>query len=507
MDRSLRFTGAMLATLTALLALPALACAASAWPMFGHDAAHSRRTTVTGAQTATLKWSADLTLANGWIYSSPALAADGTVYITAEDFTSEYAHLQLYALNPSNGAVKWHADAGDAHGSSPGVAPDGTIYVGGNLLSAPLSQRGKVFAFGPDGGAPLWTFSTWSTFYSSPAIDADGNVYIGCDDGNVYSLSPLGDHLNWGAQIDSTWGVDSSPAVDEDALFVGGIGDLVSLRTISPGTQRWAMPTQDSAAAAEAAPAISNDGETVYFADEDGVVYARAASGGEVVWTHSGLGSVPPSKCTSSPGVGSDGTIYVGGYDGSVYALKALDGSVKWKYATGGPVQSSPAIGSDGTVYIGSDDGRVYALDGSTGALKWSYLTGGGVSSSPAIGADATVYVGSEDGKLYAFGGGSAPVACKLSTPRTSGALKRTVAVKYSGTLTPARAAKVTLTFQRKKGSAWKAFSTVKVSTTSAGAWSYKKKLAAATYRLRAATAATGAYKAATSGWKTVVIK
>ena len=507
MGRCARVAGTIFAILLILLAVPVAAYAASAWPMFGHDAQHSRRSQYVGAQSSTLKWAADLTIGTGWIDASPALAADGTVYITSDDYSPTLAHLQLYALDPSTGAVKWHTDAGDVHGSSPAVDADGYIYLGGYLRSAPSNQRGKVFAFAPTGGDPLWTFSTWMSFDSSPTV-AGGAIYIGCGDGNLDSLSPLGEHLNWGAPINANSGVDSSPAVDgAGALYVGGTGKLVSLETLSPGNQRWSVATQDSAGYAEAAPALSNDKQTVYFADDDGVIYARSASNGAVVWTHTGLGAVPASRRTSSPGIGADGTVYIGGYDGKVYALDPSNGSVKWSYTTGGPVQSSPAIGADGTVYIGSDDYKVYALDGATGAVKWSYATGNPVSSSPAIGADGAVYVGSEDGKLYAFGGGSAPQSCTLSTPKTSGLLKHTVAVTYSGTLAPKRVAKVKLTFQRKKGGAWKAAFTAAVSTKGTGIWTYKKKLGAATYRLRASTAATTVFKAATSKWKTVTIK
>jgi len=505
MSRCARLAGTTLVVLLILLVAPVAVYASSAWPMFGHDAAHSRRSQYVGAQAATLKWAADLVPAAGWIQSSPALAADGTVYITAEDFSAP-GQLQLYALDPSTGHVTWHADAGDAHGSSPAVDPDGYIYLGGNLLSAPTNQRGKVFAFSPTGN-PLWTYSTWSAFYSSPTV-AGGAIYIGCDDGNLDSLSPLGDHLNWGALINASGELESSPAVDGNgALYVGGVGRMVSLQTASPGTQRWSRATSDFGNNVESAPAVSGDGATVYFADAEGIVYALATADGAVRWTHPGLGTVPPSMRTSSPAVGADGTVYVGGENGKVSALDSATGDVKWSYATGGAVYSSPAIGADGTVYVGSDDYKLYALNGATGAFRWSYLTGGRVSSSPAIGADGTIYVGSEDGKLYAIGGGSGPVACTLSTPKASGALKHTATVTYSGTLTPARAVKITLTFQRKKGGAWKAAFTAAASTKATGAWTYKKKLGAATYRLRASTATTAAYQGATSGWKTVVIK
>jgi outer membrane protein assembly factor BamB len=516
MGRCARLAVTTFAVLLILLAAPVGAFATSAWPMFGHDAAHSRRSQYAGAQSATLKWARTLTT-YGWIMSSPAIAADGTVYATLDDYSHVYDHQQLFALDPSTGSTVWQTDAGDAHGSSPAVDADGCVYLGGNLLSAPANQRGKVFAFASTGGSPLWTYSTWDAFYSSPTV-AGGAIFIGCDDGNLDSLSPLGDHLNWGMPINgNSSAVESSPAVDGvGALYVGGAGKMVSLETTSPGNQRWSVPTSGTGYYVESSPALSNDGATVYFADDEGTVYALATSDGAVRWTHTGLGSMHPTDRASSPGVGPDGTIYIGGGDGKVYALKASDGSTKWACPTGGPVFSSPAIDKDGTVYIGSDDYKVYALNGATGAVKWSYATGAPVSSSPAIGADGTIYVGSEDGKLYAIGGEApsptptpspAPSPCTLSTPKTSGALKHGVAVTYSGTLNPARVAKVKLTFQRKKGRAWKAAFTASVSTRATGAWTYKKKLGAATYRLCASTTATAAYKAATSKWKTVVIK
>jgi hypothetical protein len=284
---------------------------------------------------------------------------------------------------------------------------------------------------------------------------------------------------------------------------------LVSLKTPARGDQRWSTPTSGPGYYVESSPALSNDGAIVYFADDRGTVYALATADGAVKWTYPGLGTVPASKRASSPGVGADGTVYVGGADGKVYALNGTSGAFKWSYTTGGPVYSSPAIGADGTVYIGSDDYKVYALNGATGALKWSYATGNPVSSSPAIGADGTIYVGSVDGKLYAIGGGGAAPqqSCELSSPKTSGLLKHTVTVTYSGTLAPKRVAKVKLTFQRKKGGAWKAAFTANVATKATGIWTYKKKLGAATYRLRASTVATTAFTAATSKWKTVRIK
>ena len=505
-----RLICAYLVLLAVGLLTPATASAASAWPMFGHDAQHSRLSPYLGAQSPTLKWAKSLITGTGWIHSSPALAADGTVYITADDYHSTYAHLQLFALDPANGAVKWSTDAGDVHGSSPAVGADGTVYVGGKLLSAPTLEQGRLWAFLPTGGPPAWAFTTSSSFYSSPAVDGVGTVYIGCDDNNLYALNSGPSHLLWGSPLGGWAGVDSSPALDgRGSVYIGsGAGKMFALQTLSPGTARWAVPTTNGDSV-DSSPALSADVDTVYFADDGGTVYALRASDGHTMWTHPGLGKVSPSSDSSSPAVGADGTVYIGGADHNVYALNAADGATKWTYTTYSPVCSSPAIGKDGTVYVGSDDHNFYALNGSTGKLKWWYHTGAPVRSSPAIGADGTIYFGSVDGRLYAIGGsgGSAPQSCALSTPKTSGALKHTVAVTYSGTITPRRVARVALTFQCLKSGTWKAAVTAAVSSEATGVWTYKKKLPAGKYRLQASTAATGAYEAAVSGWKTLAIK
>ncbi|MBI2250314.1 MAG: PQQ-like beta-propeller repeat protein, partial [Brevundimonas diminuta] len=71
----------------------------------------------------------------GWITSSPAVGADGTVYVGSWNNN-------LYALNP-DGSTKWSYPTGGSVESSPAIAADGTVYVGSN--------DGKLYALKPDG--------------------------------------------------------------------------------------------------------------------------------------------------------------------------------------------------------------------------------------------------------------------------------------------------------------------------------------------------------------------
>jgi hypothetical protein len=64
--------------------------------------------------------------------------------------------------------------------SSPAIGADGTVYVG--------SYDTKVYALDGATGQKRWEFTTGDWVYSSPAIGADGTVYVGSDDNKVYAL-------------------------------------------------------------------------------------------------------------------------------------------------------------------------------------------------------------------------------------------------------------------------------------------------------------------------------
>ena len=64
--------------------------------------------------------------------------------------------------------------------SSPAIGADGTVYVG--------SDDKKIHALDGKTGARKWEFVARSYVRSSPAIGKDGTVYIGSFDGNVYAI-------------------------------------------------------------------------------------------------------------------------------------------------------------------------------------------------------------------------------------------------------------------------------------------------------------------------------
>jgi outer membrane protein assembly factor BamB len=309
-----------------------------------------------------------------YMYSSPAIGPDGTIYVGSSDSS-------LYAVNP-DGTLKWSFPTADEVRSSPSIAADGTVYFG--------SEDSYLYALNPD-GTLKWRYETGKNVGSSPSIAADGTVYFGSDDHFLYALNP-DSTLKWRYQTGGD--VDASPAVGSDGTIYAGSDDD-HLYALNPdGTLKWRYDVNGNV---RSSPAIAADG-TVYVGSYDNKVYSLRALNpdGTLKW-----GYPAGFRVRSSPAIASDGTVYIGSDYNSLHALNP-DGTLKWRYQTGSNVDASPAIASDGTVYFGSNDDCIYALNPDS-TLKWRYETGADVESSPTIGEDGTVYFTSGDGYLYAL--------------------------------------------------------------------------------------------------------
>ena len=106
--------------------------AASTWPMARQNARRTGQATVAGPETTpNILWTQQI---DPGVVSSPAIGADGTLYFGS---TSG----KLYAINPASGAISWIYTADSVSASdqqaqksmaaSPAVAADGTVYIGG----------------------------------------------------------------------------------------------------------------------------------------------------------------------------------------------------------------------------------------------------------------------------------------------------------------------------------------------------------------------------------------
>ncbi len=277
------------------------------------------------------------------IYSSPAIAQDGTIYIGSNDG-------YLYALDPNRTLIWPPFQTGGGIFSSPTIGDDGIIYVGSNDKN--------LYAIYPD-GTQKWFYPTKDKVLSTPALDHNGIIYVGSNDGNLYAITSEKEE-KWSVALG---GWVSSPIIGEDNTIYVGAGK-VNLN---------------------------------YPGQSTGRLYALEPDNGVIKWK-------TEFNVSSRPAIGSDGTIYAGSTNNNLYALDPDDGTEIWKYTTGGPILSCPKVleGETDIIIIGSDDKNLYAFN-SDGGIIWSAQLGEKIRSSAGIGPDGTIYIGCHDKCLHAF--------------------------------------------------------------------------------------------------------
>ena len=147
-------------------------------------------------------------------YSSPALGANGMVYLGYEDGT-------LVALRSQDGAKAWEQIVAQQEGRSEldRLADiDGDVVVSADGVFA-ASFKGKIGAFNPDSGSPLWSHS----MVSYGGLARTGDTLIICDSvGTVWALDRTSGAPLWKQDaLGYRW--LSSPAVQNGYVVVGDL--------------------------------------------------------------------------------------------------------------------------------------------------------------------------------------------------------------------------------------------------------------------------------------------
>ena len=311
----------------------------------------------------TLKWKYKT---GGIIWSSPAIAEDGTIYVGNWDW-------KLYAFNP-DGTVKWCTSVGGDVCSSPAIAPDGTIYLG----TMYGSNKGDIVAVASN-GTLKWRYATGYFITSDPAIGDDGTVYIGSGDTYVYAMHPNGT-LRWRFKTGAY--VKGPPSIaDDGTVYIGSWDGYLYALSPDDGTMLWRCKVGSGT---ETNPSIGPDG-TIYVG---GTRLFAVNPNGTLKWE---LDLGPGRRIFQAcPAVCADGIIYVGTeiYETSGGEIVAVnpDGTERWrKYIANDWVDSSPAIAADGTVYIGSSS-TILIEPGSADSIGYLHAFGRGPLNAHANG-------------------------------------------------------------------------------------------------------------------------
>ena len=247
----------------------------------------------------------------GAVVGDPVIA-NGIVYTSSSDG-------KVYALNATNGKIKWETDR-------------------------PLADK-------------LWT---------SPAIQGD-TLYVSTLDGHIYALSvETGQLLDWSFEADA--GFASSPVIDENRIYVGSFDRYLYGVGIGSNSSIWRFPSEEAAGNWFWASPIVSEG-IVYAGCLDGRLYAVEAKTGNKVREFDA-----ESPIVSSP-VLTDGLLVVAAESGNVYVFD-LEGALEHEavaskaISIGANVRSS-FCADDELVYILDEHNELYAVDIDKGEVSW----------------------------------------------------------------------------------------------------------------------------------------
>jgi outer membrane protein assembly factor BamB len=276
------------------------------------------------------------------IYGAPVIYQD-RVFVGAYDGN-------VYAIDAESGECVW-VFAGTNGPIVGGLALSGDVlYVGsedGNLYG--LDPSTGAVAKGPfDAGSPIW---------STPLVH-EGNIYFSTVDGEVFARTAEDLHPAWpNGNFKTSAGLLTDPIVVEGVLIVGGIGKQLFGLDPDTGEQVWDSPFEGGNWF-WGDPAVN--GDTVYFPNMDGKVYALIASTGESAWDKpfSALEAVRSAPLLES------GNLTIVDREGNAFTVEAETGAE----VTNGPivldekVLANPALVND-LVLVVAQSGDLFELD------------------------------------------------------------------------------------------------------------------------------------------------
>jgi eukaryotic-like serine/threonine-protein kinase len=269
------------------------------------------------AKTGTKIW--DFTAVYA-IRSSPAIA-DGVLYIGTDDH-------HVYALDAATGKLKWRKSTDNLVISAPAVAngivavgcSDGVFYTFNAGNGQPRLQYDALAAIN---GSPAirngvaYFVDIGGTF---TAMDISGKNWVWenklkqyWNAAFLYGIAPrppIPSGFLWSVPLAFVPGTASSVALSGDFAYMGLGNSVISVNLVTK-KMAWQLKTT---AMVNSSPAILDD--VLYIGGNDGLLYAINKTTGEKLWDINFGAAI-----TSSPAV-AGGMLYIGCDDGKLYAIE-----------------------------------------------------------------------------------------------------------------------------------------------------------------------------------------
>jgi outer membrane protein assembly factor BamB len=205
---------------------------------------------------------------------------------------------------------------------------------------------------------------------ATPVLDsAQTRLYVGTRDGKVRCR--FRGKTAWVFQTGGA--ILASPLVEGETLYVAGGDGIVYALNRFTGTLRWRADVHEELTTT---PAVS-EGRLMVMSSEQSVT-ALDMKDGKRVWK---FHRDPPGGFTirgDAQPRAAHGSVYLAFADGTVAALQPQNGVAKWTRQVSGTgdyldVDWIDAPESDSRIYVASVKAGIVALDASTGEPAWSY--------------------------------------------------------------------------------------------------------------------------------------
>jgi outer membrane protein assembly factor BamB len=221
--------------------------------------------------------------------STPAIGPDGDLYFVAGG--------RLYRAS-SSGSVMWEYVTDNSSASlvvSPALAADGTVYIGSTYGST-------LYAVSTD-GTPKWSFQLSSGGVESSAIGPGGCIYYAA--GYLYAFNPQGTNL-WASGNEYR----GSPVIGPSGtLYLADSGR--ALYAVSHGGQMlWQAITSSPSLFTPTTPAVDAAGN-IYYCASNSVWMVNPQGAVQWQLTQPGDPGPGGEFALTSPAIGPDGTLYV----------------------------------------------------------------------------------------------------------------------------------------------------------------------------------------------------
>lgn len=199
----------------------------------------------------------------------------------------------VVALSPTSGAVLWRMELepGERVSTTP-AAHGGRVFLG--------TERGRFLAVELATGRPAWVNKGPSSYVVTSPVVAFGKVFVGdrgvagLRTGAVNAFDVANGDLAWSTEFGATGFSTPGVVVDDRGgqRIVAGFGQSVALFDVKTG-ERAAEPEIATGRNAFGSPTVV--GDTIYFGNLDGHLYAHDLVTGALRWTLE-MPSVPEGR-------------------------------------------------------------------------------------------------------------------------------------------------------------------------------------------------------------------